>query len=326
MSPTPRIHLSRPLPKEAMALADGRAELTCGPESGPVPRQRFLEQAAQADAVVTLLSDRVDRELFERCPRLRIVANYAVGFDNMDLAAGDAAGVWLTNTPDAVTDATAEAAFGLMLAAARRIPEAEQALRAGRWEGWTPTHFIGLQLEGSTLGVVGLGRIGRAVAVRALAFKMRVLAAGPVRSPDLEAAGLEHVPLDRLLRESDVVSLHCPLNAETRHLIDAAALARMKPTALLVNTARGPIVDEAALAEALHAGRLGAAGIDVYEAEPRVHPRLLSAPRAVLAPHLGTSTLRTRVAMAEKALGDALRVLAGQPPRHPVNHPPSPRR
>ncbi|HEY3449844.1 MAG TPA: D-glycerate dehydrogenase [Myxococcales bacterium] len=326
MGTLPRLFLSRPLPEPALGLLAGKVELSAGPATGAVTRESFLAGAQDADAVVSLLSDRIDAELFARCPRLKVVSNYAVGFNNMDLAAADAAGVWLTNTPDVVTDATAECAFGLMLAAARRIPEAEQALRAGRWEGWTPTHFLGLQLEGATLGIVGLGRIGRAVASRALAFKMKVIAADPHRSPELEAQGIEPVGFEELLRRSDVVTLHCPLLPETRHLVDARALSLMKPGAILVNTARGPIVDEGALAEALHAGKLGAAGLDVYEEEPRVHPRLLSAPRAVLAPHLGTSTVRTRLAQAEKALGDVLLVLAGGPPRNPVNRPPSPRR
>jgi len=309
-----------------MALIEGRAQAVCGPASGPIDRGAYLDEAAQADALVSLLSDRIDRELLQRCRRLRIVANYAVGFNNVDLAAADELGVWVTNTPDAVTDATAECAIGLLLAAARRIPEAEAALRAGKFEGWTPTHFLGAQLSGGTLGIVGMGRIGRAVARRARAFELRILYADHQRSSEADALGARHVSLDELLRESDFVTLHCLLNEETRHLIDAAALAKMRKGAILVNTARGPVVDEAALAESLHEGHLGAAGIDVYEEEPKVHPRLLSAPRAVLAPHLGTSTLRTRVAMAEMALGDVLRVLEDKAPLHPVNRPTSPRR
>lgn len=324
MGTLPRLFMSRPLPEQTLSMVAGRLELSAGPASGPVSRETFLAGAAGADAVVALLSDRIDAELLARCPRLKVVANYAVGFNNMDLEAADSAGVWLTNTPDVVTDATAECAFGLMLAAARRIPEAERALRAGQWEGWTPTHFLGLQLEGSTLGVVGLGRIGRAVATRALAFKMKVLATDP--DPASAVPAVERVDLPQLLERSDVVTLHCPLVAQTRHLIDAKALARMKRGAILVNTARGPIVDEAALAEALVSGHLGAAAIDVYEEEPRVNERLLAAPRAVLAPHLGTSTVRTRVAQAQKVLGDVLLVLAGKAPLNPVNRPPSPRR
>ncbi len=326
MGTLPKLFLSRPLPEQALATVAGRLEVSAGPAAGPATREGFLAGAREADAVVSLVSDRVDAELFAQSPRLKVVANYAVGFNNMDLKAADAAGVWLTNTPDVVTDATAECAFGLLLAAARRIPEAEQALRAGRWEGWTPTHFLGLQLEGATLGVVGLGRIGRAVARRALAFQMKVLAADPDPDPARAMEGVERVGLEELLRRSDVVSLHCPLTPQTRHLLDARALSLMKPGAILVNTARGPIVDEAALAEALHSGRLGAAALDVYEDEPRVHPQLLDAPRTVLAPHIGTSTLRTRLAQAHKALGDVLLVLAGEAPRHPVNRPPAPRR
>jgi glyoxylate reductase len=308
-----------------MAPLEGRAQVEAGPPAGPVERSRVLQALSGADAFVSLLSDRIDRELLEAGGRLRIVANYAVGYNNMDLAAGDAAGVWLTNTPDVVTSATAECTLALMLAAARRIPESERALREGRFEGWTPTHFLGTLLEGSTLGIVGMGRIGKAVARLARAFGMHVVYCDRERSGEADALGADFKSFDEVLQQSDLVSLHCPLNDQTRHLVDAQALSKMKHGAILVNTSRGPVVDEAALAEALHSGHLGGAGIDVYEDEPRVHPRLLTAPRAVLSAHVGTSTLRTRIAMAQVALGDVVRVLSGQAPLHPVNRPARPR-
>ncbi len=319
-----RVFVSRPLPPEAMAMLQGRVELSVGPESGAIPRERWQAELALADGVVSMLSDRLDRELLAAAPRLRIVANYAAGYNNVDLAAAEELGIWVTNTPDATTEATADCALGLMLAVARRIPESEAFLRAGRFEGWTPTHFLGALLSGATLGIVGMGRIGQATARRARAFGMQVVYSGRRRTPEGDALG-GFVGFEELLARADVVSLHCPLVAETRHLIDARAFARMKPGAILVNTSRGPVVDEAALAEALHSGHLGGAGLDVYEEEPKVHPRLLTAPRTVLVPHIGTSTLRTRLAMAEKALGDLLRVLAGELPRHAVNRPPRPR-
>jgi len=254
MASLPSVYFTRPLPPQAMALIEGKARVESGPPSGPIARAAWLEKVRGADALVSLLSDRIDREVFLACPRLRIVANYAVGYNNFDLRAADEAGVWLTNTPDVVTDATAECAIGLLLAAARRIPEGEAALRAGAFEGWTPTHFLGTQLSGGTLGIVGMGRIGRAVARHARAFDLEILYADKERSPEADAQGARHVSLDELLRQSDFVSLHCLLNDETRHLIDAAALAKMKKGAILVNTSRGPVVDEAALAEALHEG------------------------------------------------------------------------
>jgi glyoxylate reductase len=308
-----------------MSLIDGRAELVVGPPRGLVDREVYLECVAGADALVPMLTERIDREVLTRGVRLKIVANYAAGYNNVDIAAAEELGIWVTNTPDAVTQATAECTLGLLLAAARRIPESERCLREGKFEGWTPTHFIGTLLSGTTMGVVGMGRIGLAVARLAQAFGMRLIYTGPDPSPEAEALGAVRRGFEEFLRESDVVTIHCPLTPDTRHLFDAQALAKMKPTAILVNTARGPIVDEAALGDALQAGKLGAAGIDVYENEPKVHPRLLTAPRAVLVPHIGTSTLRTRVAMAEKALGDVMLVLQGKEPRHPVNHPKAPR-
>lgn len=315
------------LPPEALAFVQGRVEIVAGPQERPATRDELVAGLREADAFVPMLSDRVDAALLEGAPRLKIVANYAAGFNNVDLAAAESLGVWVTNTPEATTDATADLAMGLIIAAGRHFLDSERFLREGRFDAWSPTRFLGLLLSGATLGIVGMGRIGKALARRAGAFGMRVVYHSRRRLAAEEERALEvsSMPLDELLSVSDVVSLHCPLTEQTRHLIDARAIERMKPGALLVNTSRGPVVDEEALARALHDGRLGGAALDVYEQEPRLHPLLATAPRTLLLPHVGTSTLQTRTSMAEKALGDVLRVLEGRPPRFAVNAPTAPR-
>jgi glyoxylate reductase len=249
------------------------------------------------------------------------VANYAVGFDNLDLEACTARGVLATNTPDVVTEATADLAWALLLAAARRVAEGDRFLRARRPWVWGPEFFLGFEVHGKTLGVIGLGRIGRAVARRAAGFGMAVRYTARHRLPAAEEAalGVAWRELDELLAEADFVSIHTGLSAATRHLIGAEQLARMKPTAVLVNTARGPIVDEAALAAALAAGELGAAGLDVFEREPEVHPGLLGLDNVTIVPHLGTSTLETRVAMGMTAAANLLAALEGHRPPNLLN-------
>jgi glyoxylate reductase len=269
-----------------------------------------------ADALLPLLSVRVDDALLARAPRLRIVANYAVGYDNVDLTAATRRRVVVTNTPDVLTPATADLTLALLLAAARRLREADLLIRSGTWRGWSPGELVGLDLDGALLGVVGMGRIGRAVAARARGFGMRIAYASP-RSLDVPDA--QHLPLDELLARADVVTLHCPLSPSTRHLIGARELARMKPTAIVVNTARGPIVDEAALADALARGQIAGAGLDVFEDEPRVHPGLVASPRAVLAPHLGSATRGARAGMAESAARSIRDLFAGERPAHVIN-------
>ena len=271
---------------------------------------------ATAEALVCLLTTRVDAALLDRAPRLRVVANVAVGTDNIDLAAATARGVCVTNTPDVLTEATADLAFALLLAAARRLGEGERLVRAGAWHGWAMDLLLGADVWGQTIGIVGFGRIGQAVARPAPGFGMEVLYSHPRdHGGDLGA----RVAIDELLARSDFVSLHCPLTPATRHLIDARALAAMKPGAILVNTARGACVDERALAAALTDGRLAGAGLDVFADEPRVDPALLACPRAVLAPHLGSATTTARRRMAELALGAARAVLADERPPNLVN-------
>ncbi len=292
------------------------------PEDRPVPRERLLAEACACDGLIVLLSDRVDEAVLGAGRgRLRVVANYAVGHENVDVEAARRLGIAVCNTPDVLTEATADLAFALMLAAARRIPESERLVRAGRWAGgFSPALLLGVPIAGRVLGVVGAGRIGRAVLARGRGFGMdlRYASRRPLAPEDAAAAGARFRPLDDLLAESDFVSLHVPLTPATRHLVSRERLARMKPTAVLVNTSRGPVVDEEALAEALAAGRLHAAGLDVFEREPAVHPRLLALENAVLTPHIGSATHAARAEMARLCCEGVDAVLAGRRPANLV--------
>lgn len=272
---------------------------------------------ADADALLPLLSLRIDEALLQRASKLRIVANYAVGYDNVDVAACTRRGVVVTNTPGVLTEATADLTMALVLAAARRLREAMALTGSGGWRGWRPEQLIGLDLDGALLGVIGLGRIGRAVAARARGFGMKVAYSQPRASQG--AVEHQHLPLDELLRRADVVSIHCPLGPSTRHLIGARELDLMKPDAVLVNTARGPIVDEAALIAALDRGQLLGVGLDVFEDEPRIPRALLDCPRVVCLPHIGSAARRARARMAETAAQSIADLLAGRRPAHPVN-------
>jgi glyoxylate reductase len=271
-----------------------------------------------ADALICLLMDRIDAAVLDRAPGLRVVANCAVGVDNVDLAAAAARRIAVTNTPDVLTSATAELAFTLMLAAARRIAEGDRLVRSGRWGGWALDQLLGIQLAGKQLGIVGFGRIGQAVAKRALGFEMRVAYADPLVPA---AAPARRLSLDDLFATSDVVSLHCPLTPETRRVVDARRLGLMKPTAILVNTARGGCVDEPALIEALEAGRIFGAALDVYDREPELDPRLLAAPRLTLAPHIGSATTEARTQMAQLCADAVIAVLSGRRPPNLVDDP-----
>lgn len=279
------------------------------------PRERWLAELADADALICLLTDRIDDAVLAAAPRLRVVANFAVGVDNIDLAAARARGVAVANTPDVLTEATADFAMLLLLAVARRLGEGEALVRAGQWQGWAPDLLLGADIE--SLGIIGLGRIGRAVARRAQAFGMRVLAAD-TRGVPASGDGVIGAPLDALWGAVDAISLHCPLTPATRGVVSRAALARMRPGAILVNTARGPCIDDDAVADALERGHLGGAGLDVFTGEPAIAPRLLAAPRTVLAPHLGSATTTTRVRMAELCTTAVRDVLAGGRPANLV--------
>ena len=320
-TPRPRVLLTRRWPEAAERAARAAFDVTVDTADRPLSAQAMAEALRAFDAVAPTVSDPVTRGMFAGA-RARILANYGVGVSHIDLDAARAAGVIVTNTPGVLTECTADLAIALMLAAARRLGEGERELRAGRWSGWRPTHMIGVRLSGRTLGVVGFGRIGQAVARRAHhGFGMAVIfhARSPV-DPGLAAAlgARPAASLDALLGEADVVSLHVPGGEANRRLIDARRLGLMKPGAILVNTARGEVVDEAALAAALASGRLAGAGLDVYEEEPRVHPALLACENAVLAPHLGSATAATREAMGMMALENLRACFEGREPPNRV--------
>lgn len=282
------------------------------------------DAAGSADALITQLTDRIDAEVLDAGrSRLQVVANVAAGYDNIDIVHASQLGIAVCNTPGVLDETTAELAFALALMARRRTSDAERALRSGRWGGWDINGFLGHDLAGATMGIVGWGQIGRAVGRRAEAFGMDVV--HTARTPTGHRGYLP--TLDELVSRADVVSLHVPLTKDTRHLIGAAQLAAMRPGAVLVNTSRGPVVDEAALAAALHSGTVFGAGLDVYEDEPTVHPRLLDAPGVVLLPHIGSATVATRTAMARTACASVVDVLAGRPAAaivHPTPRPRSP--
>lgn len=290
-----------------------------GPES--IDREELLRRVAGADAVVSLLTERVDAELLDAAgPQLQVVANVAVGYDNIDVPACTERGVVATNTPGVLTEATADIALGLILMATRRLGEGERLIRSGQDWKWGMFFLLGSSLQGKTLGVVGMGGIGQATARRAKAFGMEIVYQSRSEIDPAIAAelGARRVELDELLAVSDVVSLHCPYGPATHHLIGAEQLTAMKDSAYLVNTARGPIVDEAALASTLREGRIAGAGLDVFEHEPQVHPELLELDNVVLVPHLGSATVETRTAMAVLAADNVLAVLGGQRPPTPI--------
>ena len=310
-----RVLVTRRLPGGLDPLVEAGHELIQPEGDRAFTHDETVEQASGVDAIVCLLTDRIDDAVLEAgSPRLKVVATVAVGYDNIDVDAAAARGIAVCNTPRVLDDTTADLAFLLILAAARRIWEAESDLRAGKWPGWDIDQYLGRDVHGAVLGVVGFGRVGQAVARRATGFGMEVLHHTRRETGIIGWRG----DLDRLLAESDIVTLHVPLTDETRHLIDPRRLALMKRDAVLVNTSRGPVVDEEALAVALEEGAIFAAGLDVYEREPEVHPRLLAAPRTVLLPHIGSASLATRTRMARVAAENAVAVLAGERPEYPV--------
>jgi glyoxylate reductase len=315
-----RVFITQPIPEPGPTLVrEAVAEVVANPDDRVLSPAELREAVAGCDGVLCLLTDRVDASVLEAARGCRVFSNMAVGYNNIDVAAATRLGVLVTNTPGVLTEATADLTWALILGVARRVAEGDVAMRAGRFPGWGPLYMLGGDVTGATLGLVGPGRIAAAVAVRARGFRMRLLYAGKRPSPRLDALGARHVPLEELLAASDFVSLHVPLTPETRHLIDASALARMKPTAYLINTARGPVVDEPALVEALRSGRIAGAGLDVYEDEPRMAPGLADCPNTLLLPHLGSATRDTRAAMARIAAENLVAALQGRRPAHPVN-------
>ena len=313
----PPVLVTRRLPQEALDRIAAWCDMTLYDGEGAMARDQLLTEVAGKTGAITLLTDRVDEEFLDVAgPELKIVANYAVGFDNIDVEACTRHGVLACNTPEVLTETTADTAFALMMAASRRVAEGDRFIRSGTPWIWGPLMMLGQDVHHATLGIVGFGRIGQALARRARGFAMQVLYHDMYRPPaEVEQElGAEYRELEDLLRESDFVSLHTNLTPQTRHLINADRLAMMKPTSVLVNTSRGPVIDEQALARALKQGQIFAAGLDVFEREPDVHPGLLACDNAVLLPHLGSATVKTRLAMANLAVDNLLAALEARRP------------
>ena len=323
MQAKPRIVVTRRIPDEALARLGDASDMWLSPHDRPLSEEELHAAISGADAVVTMLHDRVDGPFLDAAgEQLRCVANVAVGYDNIDVAAARERDVIVTNTPGVLTDATADIAMALILMATRRLGEGERLVRTGEPWSWNMFFLLGTSLQGKTLGVIGLGAIGQATARRARAFGMEIVYHGRHRvSEEVEAqlGGARRLELDELLGTADVVSIHSPLTAETHHMLDARRLALMRPDAYLVNTARGPIVDEAALVEVLRERRIAGAGLDVFEREPEVEPGLLELENVVVIPHLGSATIETRTAMAMLAAENAIAVVEGEAPPTPVD-------
>lgn len=323
MSARPVVIVTRRLPEPVHEALTREFDARLNPEDRPFTADDLQQALRQADAVLTTVTDKVTADVLSAEPRrARLVANFGVGFNNIDIEAAKARGISVSNTPDVLTDATADLAMTLLLMTARRAGEGERQLRSGGWTGWRPTHMLATHVTGKTLGLVGMGRIARAVAHRAHhGFGMKVVFHDPYPPTPEQARALgaeQRATLDEVLREADFVSLHCPATPETRHLMNRDRLARMRPQAFLINTARGDVVDEAALVEALQGGRIAGAGLDVFEKEPQVTPALLTMENVVLLPHLGSATTETRVAMGMRAFENLRLFFSGQPLRDRV--------
>jgi glyoxylate reductase len=311
----PSVLVARRIPSVPLSRLEESCDVEVHSGQGELTQDELIARLQGKRGLVSILTTPVSRTVFEACPELKVVANVAVGYNNIDIAAARARGVVVTNTPDVLTEASADLTWALILSITRRIVEGDRLVRAGGWKGWALDFMLGSDLRGKQLGVIGFGRIGQAVAARASAFGMRMAyqSRKVVGPPDYQP-----MPYDRLMATSDVVTLHCPLTDETRHLIDQKSLARMKRSAYLVNTSRGPVVDESALVWALKNRIIAGAALDVYENEPHVHPDLARLENVVLAPHLGSATTETRTAMADLAVHNVIAVLTGNPPLTPV--------
>ena len=313
------------LPEDILSKLSDHFNITGHFEDPPMTPERLREAVAGSQGILCTISDLIDAAVFDTAPQLKVVANFGVGVNNIDVAAATERGILVTNTPGVLTNATADLAMALILAVGRRIVEGDRMVREGKFRFWAPFHFLGHEISGKTLGIIGLGRIGRAVARRAAGFGMNILYNNRRRlAPEREAAlEVEFTDLESLLSESDFVSLHVPLTDDTRHLVGAPELACMKPSAFLINTARGPVVDETALVDALERDVISGAGLDVYESEPELAPGLAELPNVVLLPHVGSATVETRYKMAAMAADNLLAALAGRIPPNLVNPPSS---
>lgn len=319
--PKPRVFATRVIPDAGLSLLAAHTDLDVWPQDRAPTREELIRGCKDAQGLVCLLTEKVDGGVLAAAPSLRIVANVAVGYDNLDVPAGTKAGVVMTNTPGVLDDTTADLAFSLLLCTARRLAEGDRLMRKGGWDGWGIMQMLGHDVHHATLGIVGFGRIGRGVARRALGFDMTVLysdeyPATPEVERELRAT---RVPFEELLARSDFITLHTPLLPSTRHLINAQSLQKMKPTACLINTSRGPVIDEAALVEALRDGTIAGAGLDVYEQEPKLAPGLAQIENVVLLPHIGSASYTTRGKMAEMAARNVIALFAGEVPPNALN-------
>ncbi len=317
---TRKILVTKPIFPEAIEFLRSRAEVDLNTDDRTLSRAELIDRLRNVDGVVTLVTDTLDTDIFEAVPNLRIVSNVAVGLNNIDIAAATKFGVLVTNTPGVVTESTADFAWALLMAAARRVAEADRFVRSGKWTVWKLQTLLGLDIHGKTLGILGFGNIGKAVARRAKGFGMTIQFCGSGRQiPESECDGASEVSMQTLLSTSDFISVHVPLLPSTKHLLGDAEFAQMKATCIFVNTSRGPVVDEKALVRALQTGRIGGAGLDVFEREPEVEPELLEFDNVVLAPHIGSASKETRLRMCIMAMENALAGVKGERPPHLVN-------
>jgi len=320
MPARPNVFVTRKIPESGLLLLKKETDVTLNPNDRALKRNEFLEYIKGRDGILTQLNDKMDAQVMEAAGKqLKVISNYAVGFDNIDVKEATKRGIVVTNTPGVLTEGTADFAWALLMSAARRVVEADALVRQGKFVGWDPLLLLGGNIYGKTLGIIGFGRIGQAVARRAYGFNMKILAYHPSRVIEAPGIAAKFVSLSELLKESDFITLHTPLTPETRHLIGEKELKSMKPTAYLINTARGPVIDEAALAKALKEKWIAGAGLDVYEKEPEVHPELLKLPNVVLAPHISSASFETRSDISLLAAKNLLAVLRGEPSLHRVN-------
>jgi glyoxylate reductase len=320
--PKPKVYVTRELPERGLKIIMERFDAEVWPEYAPPPKKTIIEKAKDVDALATLLSDKIDAEVFDAAPKLKMIAQLAVGFDNVDVQEATKRGIYVSNTPEVLTDTTADFAWTLLMALARRVVEADKYVRMGKWKvGWHPAMLQGRDVYGATMGIVGAGRIGYAVAKRATGFSMKILFYDVIPRPEMEKDfGAKKVDLDELLKQSDFVSVHVPLMKETHHLINAEKLRLMKKTAYLINNSRGPVVDEKALYEALNEGRIAGAGLDVFEQEPTslANP-LLKLDNVVVAPHISSASYKTRSKMAEMVADNLIAFFEGKKPPNLIN-------
>lgn len=316
------VAVARRIPNAGLKLLEERYKVNLFDSDDPPEREQLLQLLTTADAAVTLLSDGIDDDLLAACPRMKVIANHAVGYENIDVEAATRRGIWVTNTPDVLTDATADIAMSLILAVTRRIVEADAFMRQGKYQNWQPKLLRGRGITGKTLGIFGFGRIGQAVARRARTFGMNILYTDPEQRVELERElGAKRVDFGGLLTNSDVLTLHCPYLPELHQVMNAETFAQMKSSAFFINTARGKLMDEKALVDALQAGGIAGAGLDVYENEPAFEKELARMDNAVILPHIGSATFETRDAMAKLAAENVIAVLEGRMPPTPVNNP-----